>query len=142
MKKYVVLLVLVVCYIVLTNVRESMALKEDNLTVFILYTLDDWNEIVKKRIKTAVMDKSPTRHFFIGSSNEFNINDVVGYMNTLDPLDKKYIIYYVENLHTQVNKELNDLFDTKDPIISKAVVTYKAGSLDPKVKRDITIPVK
>lgn len=142
MKRYAVLFVLMVCYVWLTTVQESMAAgPENNLTVYTLYTLEDWNDIVKKRIKTAIQDKSTARYFFVGSSNEFSINEVVKYMNTLDPLDKKYIIYYVESMHSQVNKDLNELFDRSvDPIISKALVKYKSGDTEPTVDKQISIP--
>jgi hypothetical protein len=140
MKQYAVLFILMVCYVWITTLRETMETNTNN-TVYTVYTIDDWNTHVKKRIKSAINDKSSKRYFFIGSSDDFPINRVVSYMNTLNKNSKTYIILYIGHMHSQLQKDLNKLFKTSPDIItSKALVQYDAGANSPTVNQTFTVP--
>ena len=139
MKQYAVLFILMVCYVWITTLRESME-TYTNTTVYTLYTIEDWNDHVKKRITSAIRDKSSKRYFFIGTSDDFPINLVTSYVNKLDNKSKKYIIYCIGHMHLQVEKDLNKMFKTKDYIKSKSLVTYDAGANSPTVNQPINLP--
>lgn len=129
--KYIVLFILVLCYVgVVLTLREGME-NSATTTVKIMNKLSDWLD-AKETIQPFLTDVNRTRYFIVlPFESSQNTDKVIDLVNELGmETDLKMILFYVPPLLDVVKTELYDLIDVDSPptMFTRGMFTFQSGS--------------
>jgi hypothetical protein len=129
--KYIVLFILVLCYVgVVLTLREGME-NSATTTVKVMNKLSDWLD-AKETIQPFLTDVNRTRYFIVlPFESSQNTDKVIDLVNELGmETDLKMIFFYVPPLLDVVKTELYDLIEVDSPptMFTRGMFTFQSGS--------------
>lgn len=129
--KYLILMILVAGYILLTmSIQEGM-IEETNIKIALLRSTEDWDS-VQSEIQTFLEDTSSDRYILMYPSGG-NINDSIEYLEGIgeeEETDTKMLLYVWTPLDEDVSAALVEMLgiDSVPTPFTKGLFTFEADS--------------
>lgn len=128
--KYIILILLLALYLLLTMTIQEGMLDTTNISIKMLQSPDDW-ESIKSDIQQFLQETSSTRYLLIYPSAS-PIADPIGYLDELgeDETATKMLLYIWAPLNEDIQTELVDILgiDSVPSSLTKGLFTYDADS--------------